>query len=150
MPRDIDHIAVVVESIEGSLPLYTQVLGFRVKSTQEVPHMFVRVCMLESEKGGTHVELVQPTSGDSGVAKFLRKKGEGIHHVCLLVDDLSAELQRLQAHGIRLIDREPRRGEGNSLVAFLHPESCHGILIELKQLQADSPGSQRLEGGMGA
>ncbi len=133
MVRDIDHVAVVVKSIEERLPLYTGVLGFRLKNIEDVPHMGVRVAMLESERGTTHVELVQPTSEDSGVARFLKKKGEAMHHVCLLVEDLAQELERLKSSGVRLIDQAPRRGEGESLVAFIHPESCNGILIELKQ-----------------
>jgi len=133
MIQDIDHIAVVVKKIEEKLPLYTEVLGFRLKSIEEVPHMYVRVAMLESRNGTTHIELVEPTTQDSGVARYLQKKGETIHHLCLLVDDLQAELNRLKGEGIRLIDESPKKGEGGSLVAFLHPESCHGVLIELKQ-----------------
>lgn len=133
MTSDIDHIAIVVKSIEEKLPLYTQLLGFRLKSIEEVSHMFVRVAMLESLKGTTHIELVEPITPDSGVARFLQKKGETIHHVCLLVDDIGQELERLKAGGVRLIDETPRGGQGGSLVAFLHPEACHGVMIELKQ-----------------
>ena len=133
MPQDIDHIAIVVKSIEEKLPIYTGTLGFRVKNVETVPHMQVRVAMLESTHGSTHIELVEPIDADSGVARFLEKKGETIHHVCLLVDDLQKELDRLREKGARLIDESPKRGEGGALVAFLHPQSCHGILIELKQ-----------------
>lgn len=133
MPRDIDHIAIVVKNIEEKLPLYAEVLGFRVKNVETVPHMHVRVAMLESSHGTTHIELVEPVDADSGVARFLEKKGETIHHICLLVDDLQRELDRLKEKGVRLIDHAPKMGEGGSLVAFLHPQSCHGILIELKQ-----------------
>jgi len=133
MIRDLDHIAIVVTNIEDKLPLYLDVLGFRLKNIEEVPHMFVRVAMLESDRGTTHIELVEPTTGDSGVRRFLQKKGESVHHICLLVDDLQAELARLKALGTRLIDESPRKGEGGSMVAFLHPEACHGVLIELKQ-----------------
>lgn len=131
--RDIDHIAIVVKNIEEKLPLYTGVLGFRLKNIEAVSHMHVRVAMLESENGTTHIELVEPVTTDSGVARFLEKKGESIHHLCFLVDDLPAELNRLRAEGVRLIDESPRPGEGGSQVAFLHPQSCHGVLIELKQ-----------------
>jgi methylmalonyl-CoA/ethylmalonyl-CoA epimerase len=131
--RDIDHIAIVVKSIEEKLPLYTDVLRFRLKNIEHVPHMFVRVAMLESEQGTTHIELVEPTTEDSGVARFLQKKGEAIHHLCFLVEDLQVELRRLKSQGITLIDESPRPGEGGSLVAFLHPKSCGGLLIELKQ-----------------
>jgi methylmalonyl-CoA/ethylmalonyl-CoA epimerase len=133
MARDIDHIAIVVKSIEEKLPIYTGLLGFRVKNVETVSHMNVRVAMLESTHGTTHIELVEPVDTDSGVARFLEKKGERIHHVCLLVENLQDELDRLKEKGVRLIDDSPKKGEGGSLVAFLHPQSCHGILVELKQ-----------------
>jgi methylmalonyl-CoA/ethylmalonyl-CoA epimerase len=133
MIRDIDHIAIVVKKIEERLPLYTDVLGFRLKNLEEVPHMLVRVAMLESQNGTTHIELVEPVTEDSGVARFLDKKGESIHHLCFVVEDLQEELDLLRARGIRLIDESPRKGEGGSLVAFLHPQACNGILVELKQ-----------------
>jgi methylmalonyl-CoA epimerase len=133
MIHDIDHIAVVVRNIEEKLPLYLGILGFKLKNVEDVPHMGVRVAMLESNSGTTHMELVQPVTSDTGVARFLEKKGEIIHHVCLLVEDLQAELDRLKQKGVRLIDQTPRKGEGGSMVAFLHPEACHGVLIELKQ-----------------
>ena len=135
MVDDIDHIAIVVKSIEEKLPLYTDLLGFHLQNIEEVPHMLVRVAMLATKEGTTHVELVEPTTSDSGVARFLQKKGETIHHLCFVVADLQAELDRLKSRGVRLIDETPRSGEGGSMVAFLHPESCHGVLIELKQKQ---------------
>ena len=131
--KDIDHIAIVVKNIEEKLPFYTDVLRFRLKNIESVPHMYVRVAMLESEAGTTHIELVEPITADSGVARFLEKKGEAIHHLCFLVDNLQAELDRLKKQGITLIDESPRPGEGGSLVAFLHPKSCGGLLIELKE-----------------
>ena len=133
MTHDIDHIAIVVRNIEEKLPLYLDVLGFKLKNIEDVPHMGVRVAMLNSNTGTTHLELVQPVQNDTGVARFLEKKGEIIHHICLLVDDLQSELNRLKDRGVRLIDEAPRKGEGGSLVAFLHPEACHGVLVELKQ-----------------
>lgn len=131
--KDIDHIAIVVKRIEDKLPFYTDTLKFRLKNIEHVPHMFVRVAMLESAEGTTHIELVEPTTSDSGVARFLEKKGETIHHICFLVEDLQSELDRLKKEGVRLIDERPRNGEGGSLVAFLHPQSSGGVLIELKQ-----------------
>ena len=131
--KDIDHIAIVVNKIEDTLPLYTDTLKFRLKNIEDVPHMHVRVAMLESANGTTHIELVEPTTKDSGVARFLVKKGESIHHLCFVVDNIQGELDRLKGQGVRLIDETPRKGEGNSLVAFLHPQSCGGLLIELKE-----------------
>jgi methylmalonyl-CoA epimerase len=138
MIRDIDHIAIVVRNIEEKLPHYEKTLGFRLKNIEDVPHMFVRVAMLESKDGTTHIELVQPVTTDSGVARFLEKKGEAIHHLCYLVDDIQAELSRLKAEGIKLVDETPRQGEGGHLVAFLHPQANHGVLVELKQLRASA------------
>ena len=133
MIRDIDHIAVVVKNIEEKLPLYTNVLGFRLKNIETVEHMGVRVAMLESTSGTTHIELVEPIQEGTGVARFLEKKGEAIHHLCFTVENLQAELDRLSSVGVRLIDKAPRAGEGGSQVAFLHPEACHGVLVELKE-----------------
>ena len=135
MIRDIDHIAIVVRNIESTLPIYTGLLGFRLKNMEDVPHMYVRVAILESEEGTTHIELVQPMAADTGVARFLEKKGETIHHLCFVVPDIQAELNRLKSEGVRLIDETPRKGEDGSLVAFIHPQSSGGILIELKQAQ---------------
>jgi len=131
--QDIDHIAIVVKKIEERLPFYTDVMHFRLINVEEVTHMFVRVAMLESAEGTTHIELVEPTTEDSGIARFLQKKGEGIHHLCYLVNDLQSELNRLKKEGVTLIDEAPRKGERGSLVAFLHPKSSGGILVELKQ-----------------
>lgn len=137
MIRDIDHIAIVVRNIETKLPLYTEVLGFRLKNMEEVPHMNVRIAMLETSDGTTHIELVQPTVEGTGVARFLERKGEVIHHLCFLVNDLQKELDRLKSTGTRLIHETPQKGVGGSLVAFLHPESCGGMLIELKQAETE-------------
>jgi methylmalonyl-CoA/ethylmalonyl-CoA epimerase len=133
MIRDVDHVAIVVKKIEEKLPLYLDLLGFRLKNIEDVPHMDVRVAMLESQDGTTHIELVEPTSPGTGISRFLEKKGEVIHHLCFLVKDLQDELDRLKSKGVRLIDQSPRKGEGGSLVAFIHPEACHGLLVELKQ-----------------
>lgn len=137
MIRDIDHIAIVVRNIETKLPLYTKVLGFRLKNIEDVPHMNVRVAMLETSDGTTQIELVQPTVEGTGVARFLEKKGEVIHHLCFLVNDLQKELNRLKSTGTRLIHETPQKGKAGSLVAFLHPESCGGMLIELKQAETE-------------
>lgn len=137
MIRDVDHIAIVVRNIEMKLPLYTEVLGFRLKNIEDVPHMNVRVAMLETNDGTTHIELVQPTVEGTGVARFLERKGEVIHHLCFLVNDLQEELDRLKSMGTRLIHETPQKGEGGSMVAFLHPESCGGMLIELKQAEKE-------------
>jgi len=128
MIRKIDHIAIVVRSIEEALQAYQEALGLELIDIKEMPEDAVRVAFLPV--GESEIELVEPTTTDSGVAKFLEKRGEGIHHICLEVEDIEAALQDLAAKGIRLIDEEPRQG-AHGRVAFLHPKSAHGALIEL-------------------
>jgi methylmalonyl-CoA/ethylmalonyl-CoA epimerase len=127
-PGRIHHVALVVRSIEASLALWRDFLGLRLETTTDVPFDRVRIAFLGV--GESKVELVEPTDDTTGVARFLASKGEGFHHVCLEVGNLSEELTRLGIDGIELIDSAPRRGvEGP--VAFLHPRSCGGVLVEL-------------------
>ncbi|MFQ5813908.1 MAG: methylmalonyl-CoA epimerase [Anaerolineae bacterium] len=128
MIKKVDHIAIVVHSIKEALQVYEGVLGLKLTDVEEVPEQAVRIAFLPV--GESELELVEPLTTESGVAKFLEKRGEGIHHVCLEVDDIEAALQDLAAKGIRLIDEQPRQGT-HGRVAFLHPKSTHGVLIEL-------------------
>jgi methylmalonyl-CoA epimerase len=127
-PGRIHHVAVVVESIEASLALYRDLLGLPLEAVMEIPPDRVRIAFLGV--GESKVELVQPTDDSTGVARFLASKGEGFHHVCLEVENLAEELTRLAIEGIELIDSAPRRG-AEGPVAFLHPRSCGGVLVEL-------------------
>lgn len=127
-PGRIHHVAVVVTSIEASLALYRDLLGLPLERIMEIPSDRVRIAFLGV--GESRVELVQPTDDSTGVARFLASKGEGFHHVCLEVANLSEELTRLAIEGIELIDSAPRRG-AEGPVAFLHPRSCGGVLVEL-------------------
>jgi len=124
----IDHIGIVVEDIEAALEVYERALGLPLKAIAEVPDQKVKVAFLPL--GESNVELVQPTADDTGTAKFLAKRGEGIHHICIEVDDIRAMLARLKAHGVQLIDEEPRHGTHGE-VAFVHPRGAQGVLIEL-------------------
>ena len=124
----IHHVAVVVRSIDDSLGLYRDLLGMPVEAVTEIPSDRVRIAFLGV--GESKVELVEPTDETTGVARFLEKQGEGFHHVCFEVANLSEELTRLAIEGIELIDSAPRRG-AEGPVAFLHPRSCHGVLVEL-------------------
>ena len=128
MIKKIDHIAIVVYNIEEALQFYEGDLGLELTEVKEAPEQAVRIAFLPV--GESQIELVEPLSTDSGVARFLEKRGEGLHHICLEVDDIEAALQDLAAQGIRLIDEQPRRG-AHGRVAFLHPKSAHGVLIEL-------------------
>ena len=124
----IHHVALVVRDLEASLAFYREILGLEVTTIEEVAHDRVRIAFLPI--GGTSIELVQPTDATTGVARFLATKGEGFHHVCLEVANLSESLTRLAIDGIELIDTAPRRG-ADGPVAFLHPRSCGGVLVEL-------------------
>jgi methylmalonyl-CoA/ethylmalonyl-CoA epimerase len=131
MPKPkLDHIGIAVEDLEASIETYRN-LGFTVESVDDVPGFGVKVAFLPMESG--NVELVQPVAGDSAMAKYLEKKGQGIHHLCFEVTDIRAELARLEATGVRLVDKVPRQGAHGTLVAFLHPRSTGGVLIELAQ-----------------
>ncbi|HEV2006736.1 MAG TPA: methylmalonyl-CoA epimerase [Candidatus Limnocylindrales bacterium] len=127
-PGRIHHVAVVVRSIEDSLGLYRDLLGMPLEAVTDIPSDRVRIAFLGV--GESKVELVEPTDDTTGVARFLAKQGEGFHHVCFEVGNLSEELTRLAIEGIELIDSAPRRG-AEGPVAFLHPRSCHGVLVEL-------------------
>jgi methylmalonyl-CoA epimerase len=127
-PSRIHHVAVVVRSIDESLDLYRDLLGLPVQEVTDIPGDKVRIAFLGV--GESKVELVEPTDDTTGVARFLAKQGEGFHHVCLEVANLSEELTRLAIDGVELIDSSPRRG-AEGPVAFLHPRSCHGVLVEL-------------------
>ena len=128
MIRKVNHIAIVVHNIEEALQVYEGALGLELAEVKEMPEQAVRIAFLPV--GESEIELVEPLSTGSGVARFLEKRGEGLHHICLEVDDIEATLQDLAAKGIRLIDEQPRRG-AHGRVAFLHPKSVHGVLIEL-------------------
>jgi methylmalonyl-CoA/ethylmalonyl-CoA epimerase len=124
----IHHVAVVVRSIDASLRLYRDILGLDLEMVMDIPSDRVRIAFLAV--GESKVELVEPTDDTTGVARFLASKGEGFHHVCFEVADLAEELTRLAIDGLELIDSAPRRG-AEGPVAFLHPRSCQGVLVEL-------------------
>jgi methylmalonyl-CoA epimerase len=127
-PGRIHHVAVVVASLEDALPLYRDMLGLPLETIMDIETDQVRIAFLGV--GESKVELVQPTDDTTGVARFLVSKGEGFHHVCFEVDNLTEALTRLGIDGVELIDSTPRRG-AEGPVAFLHPRSCHGVLVEL-------------------
>ncbi len=124
----VHHVAVVVSSIEESLIFYKEVLGLDLESVLDVAADHVRIAFLGV--GESKVELVQPTDDSTGVARFLASKGEGFHHVCFEVENLAESLLRLEIDGVELIDTAPRRG-AEGPVAFIHPRSGHGVLVEL-------------------
>lgn len=126
----LDHIGIAVEDLDTAILTY-ETLGFSVESIDEVPGFGVKVAFLPMESG--NVELVQPVKDDSAMAKYMEKKGQGIHHLCFEVYDIRVALKRLETAGVKLIDKVPRTGAHGTLVAFLHPKSTGGVLIELTQ-----------------
>jgi methylmalonyl-CoA epimerase len=129
----IDHIGIVVQDIRRALEPYESALGLPLRDVREVPDQKVQVAFLPV--GQSNIELVQPLTDDTGIARFLEKRGEGIHHICLEVDDIEATLARLREHGVPLIDETPRQG-AHGRVAFVHPKGMHGVLIELLEHDA--------------
>ncbi|HEX8142659.1 MAG TPA: methylmalonyl-CoA epimerase [Pyrinomonadaceae bacterium] len=125
----IDHLGIATRGLTEALVFWRDALGLEVVETEEVTEQGVRVAMLPI--GETRVELLEPTSDDSPVSKFLEKRGAGLHHVAVRVDDIRATLAQLKAKGLRLIDETPRIGAGGCLVAFIHPSSAQGVLLEL-------------------
>ena len=125
----IHHIGIATTEIGGAADLWNELLGLKVDHTEEVAGQKVRVCMLPV--GESRLELLEPTSADSPISKFLAKRGGGIHHVAVSVENIRATLHDLKQKGARLIDEEPRVGAGGCLVAFIHPSSTAGVLLEL-------------------
>ena len=127
----IDHIGIATHGIDAAAKFYHDVLGLEVAETEEVSEQRVRVAMLPI--GESRIELLEATSADSPISRFLEKRGPGIHHIAVRVDDIRAVLTALKQKGARLIDEEPRQGAGGCLVAFVHPSSMGGVLLELLQ-----------------
>jgi methylmalonyl-CoA/ethylmalonyl-CoA epimerase len=130
--KSINHVAVVVADMDQSLLFWRDALGIELRELRDVPAEKSQVAFLPLAE--SEIELVKPTTNDSGIAKFLGKRGEGMHHLCLEVDDIEGMLAQLKRKGIRLINDEPRRSSDGKRYAFVHPESTSGVLIELYQL----------------
>ena len=126
--KRIDHIAVVVENLDAALGVYRDALGMTLAHTDVIPEQDVKMAFLPS--GDTEIELLEPLSQESGIGRYLAKRGEGLHHICLEVDDIEATLAELKARGAQLIDETPKRGAAGK-IAFLHPKGAHGVLVEL-------------------
>ncbi|MCF6179323.1 MAG: methylmalonyl-CoA epimerase [Geopsychrobacter sp.] len=127
----VEHIGIAVKNIEAAIPFYRDIMGMNFEGIEEVAEQKVRVAFLQV--GESRIELLEPTSPDSPVAKFLEKNGEGIHHVAYEVEDIEAALTDLQTKGVRLIDKTPRKGAHGASIAFVHPKASGGVLTELCQ-----------------
>ena len=135
MPERIDHVAIIVRDIEQALHFYRDTLGITPGEIREVPTEQVRIAFLPmGGPGGSEIELISPTTTDSSLTKFLEKRGEGLHHICLEVADIDAALQEMQAKGAAVLDKQPRiAAEGRAI--FLHPKGTNGVLLELLEKQ---------------
>lgn len=133
MIQSIDHLGIAVRSIDEVLPLYETALGLRCLGREEVPSQRVKTAFFDV--GGVHLELLEPTSPDSPVAKFIEERGEGIHHVAFRTDNIDGQLEQASSGGVRLIHAKPFDGAAGKQVAFLHPKSTHGVLTELCALK---------------
>ncbi|MPM58169.1 hypothetical protein SDC9_104998 [bioreactor metagenome] len=127
----LDHVGIAVKDLEQAKKFYTEVLGMTAMGEEVVEQQKVKVCFIPC--GDSEVELLESTSPDGPIAKFIEKNGEGIQHVAIRVDDINAALEDLKAKGVRLIDQEPRYGAGGASIAFIHPKATGGILLELSE-----------------
>ncbi len=137
MPKRIDHVAIIVRNIEQALKFYRDTLGIEPSEVKEVPTEQVRIAFLPmGGPGGSEIELIEPTTADSSLTKFLDKRGEGMHHICLEVENIDDALQEMQAKGAAVLDKQPRiAAEGRAV--FLHPKGTNGVLLELLQRNAN-------------
>ena len=131
MKATLDHVGIAVQDLDAALAFYRDALGLEVEASEEVVSQRVRAHFVPV--GASSLELLEATATDSAIAKYIDKRGPGLHHITLRVDDIAAALAQLKAHGARLVDEQPRPGAEGAMVAFIHPSSAHGVLVELKQ-----------------
>ena len=136
MKVTLDHVGIAVADLREALAFYRDALGLDIETPEEVASQHVRAHFIPA--GETKLELLEATADDSPIARYVAKRGPGLHHITLRVDDIRAALAQLKAKGVRLIDADPREGAHGSLVAFIHPSSAHGVLVELKQEFTDT------------
>ena len=129
--QKIEHIGIAVKDIKVANEVYKKLLGYKHYKTEEVISEGVKTSFFVC--GDSKIELLEATRADSHIAKFIDKKGEGIHHIAFSVEDIASEIKRLKSEGFVVLNEEPKKGADNKLVAFLHPKSAHGVLIELCQ-----------------
>ena len=131
----IDHIGIAVMNLEESVTMWTEMLNLKVRGIEEIKERGVKLAHLELEEGPS-IELVTPCGEESPLEKFLKDKGEGIHHFCIEVEDIEAAVGRLQERGIQFVHDEPQKGAEGSLIAFIHPRNFNGVMIELKEVKS--------------
>jgi methylmalonyl-CoA/ethylmalonyl-CoA epimerase len=128
----IDHIAVLVEDLDTPLKFWQEALGLELTHVKDLPAEMAQIAFLPT--GGSEIELVKPTTLDSGLGRFLEKRGPGMHHICLEVDDILGMLAQLKEKGIQLINEEPKVGADGRKYAFVHPKSANGVMVELYEI----------------
>ena len=131
--KQVNHVAVVVDDMEKALSFWRDALGMELHELRDVPSEKSQVAFLPLP--GAEVELVKPTTDDSGIAKYLAKRGPGMHHICLEVDDIDGMMKQLRSRNVRLISEEPRTAADGKKYAFIHPDSTAGVLVELYQVK---------------
>ncbi|AGK54811.1 MAG: methylmalonyl-CoA epimerase [Bacillus sp. (in: firmicutes)] len=136
MVKKVDHIGIAVKSLEQSLSFYTEILRLPLIQIEEVPSQKVKVAFIQV--GETNIELLEPTAEDSPIAKFIEKRGEGIHHIALGVGSIQERIMEVKEKGVRMIDNEPKTGAHGAKVAFMHPKSTGGILYEFCEKQGSN------------
>ena len=129
----VDHVGIAVRDLDEGLALYRDLLGLELERVEEVPQEHVRVAFLKLDRtgGAGHVELLAPTSDEGAIARFIAKRGPGLHHVAVAARDIEAVLERCRAAGLTLLDETPRTGAGGKRIAFLHPKATGGVLLEV-------------------
>jgi methylmalonyl-CoA/ethylmalonyl-CoA epimerase len=128
----VDHIAVLVNDLEAPLKFWQEALGLELTHIQDVPAELAQIAFLPT--GGSEIELVRPTTPDSGLGRYLEKRGPGMHHICLEVDDIDGMLAQLKEKGVQLINEEPKVNADGRKYAFIHPKSANGVMVELYEL----------------
>lgn len=133
----VSHIGIAVSDLGAAIKRFSLLLGQQPNVVRDVPEMQVKVAMFEGgDSTGGQIELLAPTSEDNSIARFLDRSGEGLHHICVYVDDIEQSLAELKSQGVKLIDEQPRIGAMGQPIAFIHPEGSHGVLIELEERPA--------------
>ena len=137
MRATLDHIGIAVKDLPAALAFYRDALGLKVEAPEDVASQHVRAHFVPV--GESKLELLEPTGAESAIAKYVEKRGPGLHHITLRVDDIQVAVAQLKARSVRMIDEQPRPGAEGSTIAFIHPSSTHGVLIELKQARTSEP-----------
>ncbi len=133
MIKKIDHIGIAVKDLNIANKKWENILSLKPIKEEKIEEQSVLVSIFEMEIQKLKIELIAPLDSSSPLNKFLEKRGEGLHHICFEVDDIRVMMREMEKNGLKLIDKEPKRGEGGSLIAFIHPKSTTGVLIELKE-----------------